>query len=694
VRSNFEVDGYEIEGLLGAGSTGETWLARDVTSGGHVALHRLRPRDAGAVDQARRLVERLGALNHPHVRRIRELLPSDDELVFVLDNLEGGSLEQLLLVRGTLDPGELVMLAATVARALAATHERGLVHGALSPDTIHFTGDGTPIVADIGFAGLVASDDAPGRGGYADPAETDGSEPTQAGDVYSLAAICYTALTGLAPRSGEPPRPIHQVAPGVPPGLAHAVQAGLQSAWDMRPHMSQFAPLLEGASRPVPVRLADTMPEPELEVAEEFLSETGLRPVGTELPGLDADEPAAEVEAPPAEIDRPTPEEETPPRAASPSPTEFPPPTGRPLPANEFPPPGPSAADRRARAEPAPPKRQARQDAERQARQDAERQARQDAERQARQEASERPDRTGTDAHRDVPLGPLQVPPATGTAAERGAARPSPSPSSEPRSGTPGPGSYGPPPPTAGRETGGDQHSAAPSSARAAREHQSARVEELFDVEVGPSRSRVPVVPIAAGAVLLVVAVVVAVLAWRASGGGPSAGPTNPPASTKPATPTPTVSVDKGDPLAVRWAQTLTLFDQRRTNAFARRDPDLLTQLYAPNSQAFAENREYMRELAAANVARVIGLTRQMSSLRTVSTGGKAIVFEVVRQELPYTVAMNDGQQARCPGGPKKKVRIQIVPLEGSTAWRISREWQVGGRTTPEVQVCQPGQPG
>jgi hypothetical protein len=264
-------------------------------------------------------------------------------------------------------------------------------------------------------------------------------------------------------------------------------------------------------------------------------------------------------------------------------------------------------------------------------------------------------------------VGRLRVPPARGDSPERGSARSSGSPTRDARSAAPAP----------------------------ARGHQSARVEELFDVEVGPSRSRAAIVPIAVGALLLVVAVVVAVLAWQAAGGGPTAGPTNPPpASTESSRPTPTVSVDQADALAVRWAETFKVFDQRRTNAFAQRDPDLLTQLYAPESEAFAENREYMRELAAANVARVIGLTRPMSSLRTVSTSGRAIVFEVVRQELPYTVAMNDGQQARCPGGPKKKVRIQIVPLKGSTAWRISREWQVGGRTTPEVQVCQSGQPG
>src|SRR5690606_5016031 len=184
--------------------------------------------------------------------RVRELLPLDEELVLVLEHIEGGTLGQLLLVRGTLDPGEVVTLGATVASALAAAHERGLVHGDLSPDTILLSADGTPMVSGLAFGRLAAPSDDEEPNPYLDPAETQESEPTPAGDVYSLAAICYMALTGLVPRP-KGHRPVHQVAPGVPPGLAHAVEAGLQRAWDMRPHMGQFGTLLEASCRRAPI---------------------------------------------------------------------------------------------------------------------------------------------------------------------------------------------------------------------------------------------------------------------------------------------------------------------------------------------------------------------------------------------------------------------------------------------------------
>lgn len=198
---------------------------------------------------------------------------------------------------------------------------------------------------------------------------------------------------------------------------------------------------------------------------------------------------------------------------------------------------------------------------------------------------------------------------------------------------------------------------------------------------------------IVGGALLVVLTVIVVVVLWRLSAGTPEATHTTSPtpSHTASATPTPTQSLD---PLTARWSKAFALFDQRRTNAFARRDPNVLTQLYAPKSQAYDENRGYMRELAKAKVAKVLGLRRPISTLAPVTKQARRIVFEVVRRQQPYTVVMTNGQQARCPAGPEKKVRIEVVPLTGSTAWRISREWQVGGPTAKEIVVCTRKQAG
>lgn len=595
------MDGYEIEGLLGAGRGGQTWLARDESTGAQVALHRMRPRDPDAADEARRLVERLSALSHPHIRRVRELLPYDDELVLVLDHVDGGTLEQLLLVRGTLDPGEVVTVAATVASALAAAHERGLVHGDLTPGNILFTADGTPMVSGLAVGRLAAPADEEEPNPYLDPAESQEAEPTPAGDVYSLAAICYAALTGLVPRP-DGHRPVHQVAPGVPPGLAHAVEAGLQRAWDMRPHMGQFGTLLEASCRRTPIRLPDA--QPDLDDAPFYGPE------------------------PPAPSSEPSPD----PTTGSPA--------GGPFTAGPYGPASPAS----------PP--------------------------------GSRPDAHG-------PASPPGGPP--------GAAPP------QRLSGGPAPGQVMPvplgwragapsDPSRAAAATGAP--GAGPAPASSASDAASGGFLSGLRTDAGdqggrrePSRRMFTVV----GAAVLVVVAIAGIVVWQLSSEGtPTAEPTPTRTSTPTRTPTPSPTVSL-DPLTARWKEALELFDERRRVAFAARDPDLLTTLYVQDSPAYTENRQYMRDMAANSVARVLGLRRPLHSIMVVSEAPKSIVLEVERQESPYTIVTTEGERYRCDGGPMKRIRIEVVPLEGSTAWRILREWQVGGPTTPEVRMCIPG---
>lgn len=257
MQGDFVVEGYEIEGLLGAGPAGEVWLARDKASHRQVALKRLRPRDDEARDRARRLVSTLDLLSHPHLLGVQQMLPYGDEIVFVLEHANGGSLGQLLLVRGTLDPGEVVTVVGGAAQALAAAHARGLVHGDLTPENVLFTADGRPQVTDLGLLALVDGGEALGTHGYTDPSGLPANGPTAEGDVYALAAVCLTALTGTPPDPNQKRPPLHQVAPGVPSGLAHAVEAGLHLEPAARPSASQFAELLTAAAAATPVRFPE-----------------------------------------------------------------------------------------------------------------------------------------------------------------------------------------------------------------------------------------------------------------------------------------------------------------------------------------------------------------------------------------------------------------------------------------------------
>jgi serine/threonine protein kinase len=118
----------------------------------------------------------------------------------------GGSLADLLAQRGRLAPGQVVAVAAPIAEALASAHRRGVVHGDVKPANVLFTSDGEPLLSDFGVArtlGQVTSDQVSGTAGYLAPELLDSARPDPRTDVYSLAVVCYQALTGAPPTSAR-----------------------------------------------------------------------------------------------------------------------------------------------------------------------------------------------------------------------------------------------------------------------------------------------------------------------------------------------------------------------------------------------------------------------------------------------------------------------------------------------------------
>lgn len=253
MQGGFGVPGFQVQGLVSASPTGEVWQARAEATGEQVALKRVRIPHGPARDEAKRIVSILGIIGHPHLLRIREAIPLDEEVVFVLDYADGGSLAELLSARGPLDPAEVVTTVAPIAEALAAAHERGLVHGDVTPDHILYTGDGRPVLADLGLLALIEDGEALRTHGYFDESSSAQSS-TPPGDVYALAVCAATALTGEPPKAGTARQPLAEQRKDLPPGLVHAVEAGLQPLAPRRPTAGQLSELVYAACPPAPIR--------------------------------------------------------------------------------------------------------------------------------------------------------------------------------------------------------------------------------------------------------------------------------------------------------------------------------------------------------------------------------------------------------------------------------------------------------
>lgn len=244
----WEVPGYAADELLGVVATGEAWRGRSTVGGDVVRLERWRG-GAPAWGSASAAVE------HPHLLRLREVVPAGADVVLVFDPAPGGSLAALLRRRGRLRPGEVVALLAPLADALALVHQERAAHLQLSTTSVVFAADGTPLLAGPALPSARPGPDGPGLV-TADPAD----------DVFTLGSIGGLALTGApAPRlvadagSGRSPG-LPDRAPEAPPELIRVLQWALAAKRESRPDAPTFAAALRQTVPAEPIRLGAPPP--------------------------------------------------------------------------------------------------------------------------------------------------------------------------------------------------------------------------------------------------------------------------------------------------------------------------------------------------------------------------------------------------------------------------------------------------
>jgi WD40 repeat protein len=239
--------GYEILAELGRGGMGVVYQARQVKLNRLVALKMiLAGGHAGQADLARFVTEAqaIARLQHPNIVQIHEVGEHGGLPFFSLEFCSGGSLDRKLA--GTpLAPREAAVLVETLARAMQAAHDKGVVHRDLKPANVLLAAPasgaealegtrtrfslGTPKVTDFGLAkklddaaGPTATGSILGTPSYMAPEQAGGHgrEVGPAADIYALGALLYECLTGRPPfRAATPLETVLQVisAEPVPP---------------------------------------------------------------------------------------------------------------------------------------------------------------------------------------------------------------------------------------------------------------------------------------------------------------------------------------------------------------------------------------------------------------------------------------------------------------------------------------------
>lgn len=253
------VDSYRLVSQLGAGGTGQVYLAHDLKLDRPVALKILSPELAADGDRVRRFRQEARAassLNHPHIVVVHDFGELDGRPYIVTEFIEGETL-RCRLQRGHLAMREVVEVGVQVAGALAAAHARGLVHRDIKPENIMVRLDGYAKVLDFGLAKLATAKPSPDRADegrtktgmvmgtprYMSPEQARGLDLDGRTDVWSLGVVLYEMATGGLPFAEDgtvtafpADRKRHAAAGGrdLPPELLGIVCKALHTVRDLR----------------------------------------------------------------------------------------------------------------------------------------------------------------------------------------------------------------------------------------------------------------------------------------------------------------------------------------------------------------------------------------------------------------------------------------------------------------------------
>ncbi|MBW8827290.1 MAG: PASTA domain-containing protein [Acidobacteria bacterium] len=200
---------YRLLAVIGAGASGQVFLAEDVQLHRRVAVKVLHPALAADESFLRRFraeARAAAALSHPNLMAVYDWGEDDEGPYLVLEHLGGGSLRAMLDAGHRLSQAQALLVGLETARALEVAHRRGIVHRDIKPANLLFGEDGRLRVADFGLARALseASQTETGNGlvgtaRYAAPEQARGTLIDGKADVYALGLVLAEAMTGEVP---------------------------------------------------------------------------------------------------------------------------------------------------------------------------------------------------------------------------------------------------------------------------------------------------------------------------------------------------------------------------------------------------------------------------------------------------------------------------------------------------------------
>ncbi len=273
LKPGFSIKEYLIESVLGQGTFGITYKARDVRKDEYVAIKEYFPREFSARETDGNVIpsgssediehfnwglakfveeaKTLAKFDHPNIISVKRFFESNGTAYLVMDYCDGEPLDVILQREKTLDESKIREFLKPLLEGLELIHSIGVIHRDIKPGNIFIRLDGSPVLLDFGAARHELSQYSHSRSvtslatdGYA-PIEQYSTRSSLLGpwsDIYAMAATLYRCVAGVKPQGSldrqlqDELEPISRVAEGkCSSQFLKAIDLGLQLRKEQRP---------------------------------------------------------------------------------------------------------------------------------------------------------------------------------------------------------------------------------------------------------------------------------------------------------------------------------------------------------------------------------------------------------------------------------------------------------------------------
>jgi serine/threonine-protein kinase len=205
------VGDYEVLSILGVGGMGKVYKVRNVISDRVEAMKVLLPdlnSHQSLADRFLREIRLLASLNHPNIAALRTALTYENQLVMIMEFVEGETLANRI-ARAPISTAEAVNYSEQILSALSYAHKHNIIHRDIKPANMMLTPQGVVKLMDFGIArsgtdgSLTSTGTTLGSLNYMPPEQVRGESADARSDLYSFRISLYELLTGKLPFQGD-----------------------------------------------------------------------------------------------------------------------------------------------------------------------------------------------------------------------------------------------------------------------------------------------------------------------------------------------------------------------------------------------------------------------------------------------------------------------------------------------------------